>query len=481
VIEMTRRQARQLRAVLRKAVPLGIGRVPRPPLVLQANSDGLRIRAHQLDVTVEYLQPGSRPLDTLALPGEFLDDIEGARDSVVTLEKIADDTVQAKWDDGGLPQVRDYRALDLANLPPFPQPLKKWLAMEPSFLAALHEASRTAATDGVRFAVQKLQLRGSKGEVIATDGRQLLIQGGFALPWKDALLVPATTVFGCSEFPRDTSVLLGATDSHVVVRVGPWTVYLTIDKESRFPQVDRVIPPLTGAATTCRLSPEDAAFLAKALPRLPGHADDHEPVTVDLNGQVLVRARDEEQQRITELVLNRSEVTGPPVQFVSNRCYLTRAVQLGLTTLQIVQPTVPIVCRDEARTYLWVPLDPTTAVAPAENSLRIFSDGKEAVVPLLPPDRRNSPVTRPPTNGHGNGSSSEPTASRTNEPARQETAANGIGIAALIAEAQALKDIMRDGYERANRLLVALKRHGKQSELLRSTLASLKQLQGLSG
>src|SRR5437660_495714 len=119
---MTRRQARQLRAVLRKAVPLGVGRVPRPPLVLHAGPDGLRVRAHQLDVAVEYHQPSPRPADALAFPGEALDDFEAARDTPVLLEKVGENAVQARWHDGGLPQVRDYRALDLANLPPFPEP-----------------------------------------------------------------------------------------------------------------------------------------------------------------------------------------------------------------------------------------------------------------------------------------------------------------------------------------------------------------------
>jgi len=84
-------------------------------------------------------------------------------------------------------------------------------------------------------------------------------------------------------------------------------------------------------------------------------------------------------------------------------------------------------------------------------------------------------VTKPQTNGNG------PTASRSSEPAREETAANGLGIGALIAEAQALKEVLRDGYERANRLFTALKRHSKQTEVLRSALTSLRRLQGLSG
>ena len=90
-------------------------------------------------------------------------------------------------------------------------------------------------------------------------------------------------------------------------------------------------------------------------------------------------------------------------------------------------------------------------------------------------------MTKPPTNDNGNGSPTGPAASRAIKPTREETTPSGIGIGALIAEAQALKEALRDGYERANRLLAALKRHGKQSELLRSTLASLRQLQGLGG
>jgi hypothetical protein len=88
-------------------------------------------------------------------------------------------------------------------------------------------------------------------------------------------------------------------------------------------------------------------------------------------------------------------------------------------------------------------------------------------------------VTKPPN--HGNGAPPGPTPARASAPTREETTPNGIGIGALIAEAQALKEVLRDGYERANRLLAALKRHGKQTEMLRSALTSLRQLQGLGG
>src|SRR5262249_57995602 len=134
-----------------------------------------------------------------------------------------------------------YGACDVANLPPFPEPPKTLVPMEPGFLDALYEATRTAARDGVRFGVQRLQLRGGRGEVVGTDGRQLLLQGGFAFPWKEDLLVPAAPVFGCPELPRDAPVALGKTDTHVCVRVGPWALHLAVYKESRFPPVQRAV------------------------------------------------------------------------------------------------------------------------------------------------------------------------------------------------------------------------------------------------
>jgi hypothetical protein len=352
VIGMTRRLARHVRAVLRRAVPLGAGRVPRPPLVLHAGPDGLRVRARLPDIAVEHPQPGPRPTGALALPGEALDDFEAARDTAVLLEKVGADAVRARWEDASLPQARDYRALDVTTLPPFPEPPGKRVPPGPGFLDARHEAARTAAREGVRFSVSKLQLRGRGGEVVGTDGRQLLIQRGFSLPWKEDLLIPATAVFGCPDLPRDAPVTMGRTDTDVCVRCGPWAFHLTGDRDSRFPQVDRVVPPLAGVVTTCRLSPGDAAFLARALPRLPGRGDDHERATVDLNGRAAVRARAEGRGPVTELVLSRSEVTGPPVRFVTNRLYLARAMQFRCTELEISKPGVPVVCRDGRRTYL---------------------------------------------------------------------------------------------------------------------------------
>lgn len=52
-----------------------------------------------------------------------------------------------------------------------------------------------------------------------------------------------------------------------------------------------------------------------------------------------------------------------------------------------------------------------------------------------------------------------------------------VSVGSLYAEAQVLRDLLRDAYGRANGLMRAIKRHRQQSKLVQSTLATLKQLQ----
>jgi hypothetical protein len=58
-----------------------------------------------------------------------------------------------------------------------------------------------------------------------------------------------------------------------------------------------------------------------------------------------------------------------------------------------------------------------------------------------------------------------------------ENSTTGNSLGALIAEAHALRDFLRDGYNRAGRLCNSLKRHRKQFKLANAALASLRQLQ----
>jgi hypothetical protein len=282
-------------------------------------------------------------------------------------------------------------------------------------------------------------------------------------------------VFACQELSQDGPVAIGKTDTHVCVRVGPWAFFLAIDAGARFPDTQAVIPAAAAGATTCRLSAADVAFLVKALPRLPGREDDNAPLTLDLSGQVAVRARAEGQERVTEVLLCRSEVVGPPVRLVCNRQYLARAVALGFTEFRVTKPDVPVASSDRSRTYVWMPLGQDGALPPGDDVLRIASASDESATAHAQKERRQEPMTKPHADGQGNGHPPLPPASAS----ATDPAPNGTGLGALVEEAQALKEVLHDAYGRSARLVAALKRQKKQSRLMASTLASLRQLQRL--
>jgi hypothetical protein len=481
VIEIPRALARQFKAVFRKAHPPGTGRGSRPVVLVQAGPDGVRLRAQHAEVALEYHQPEPRPDERLCLPGEALDDVEG-RTGEVALERTGPEAVQARWDDRGVPQVRSYAVPDAEKLAAFPEVPAAFTDPGPGLLHALADAAGVAARESPRYALTRLQLRGAGGKVVATDGRQLLVQDGLTFPWTQDVLVPAISVFGCRDLPPDAAVTVGRTDKHVGVRVGPWTFLLAIDAEGRFPAAEQAIPGRTAGATTARLAAADAAFLAQALPRLPGGKDVDEPVTVDLNGHVAVRAREGGAGRATELVLSRSAVVGPPVRFVTNRGYLARALRLGFAELLVVRPDVPVLCRDARRTYLWMPLGKDGALPPGGDVVRITPGGEAPAAPPMT-ERSEPAMTRPPPNGHAsdppsNGHDRNPPPAPAGRPA-EERPTNGTGLGGLIEEAQALQEALRAAHGRAGRLLAALRRQRKQSRLMASTLASLRQLQQL--
>src|ERR1043165_3976346 len=115
MIAIPRTFAKQLRAVLRKAAPNGSVRTYKPPLSFHAENGVLRIRAHHEAVAVECRVPGTWPAESLTLPMSALDDFEKGRHEQIELEAQGKESVQARWIDGGVPQVRDYPLIDVRS------------------------------------------------------------------------------------------------------------------------------------------------------------------------------------------------------------------------------------------------------------------------------------------------------------------------------------------------------------------------------
>ena len=254
------------------------------------------------------------------------------------LEQVAAGKAQASWDDGGVPRVLGLDTVTPDRAPVFPDLPADFTPMPPGFLTVLDEACRTAGREpNGRFGLTRIQLRGRRGDVVATDGRQLLIQSGFRLPWDDDILIPRTSVFSCREFACHEEVLLGRTQTHVVSEMRAVDAAaadrpqqpLSRRASRHPPQRQRRRPPGAGRARRRLADFRPAEAAGRARLQRPGHARPGQGVPPYVR-------RAEGSEQVTEVPLVHSATTGPPMLLHIDRRLLHRAVALGFRELEAV-------------------------------------------------------------------------------------------------------------------------------------------------
>ncbi len=471
MIQVSRSIIRQFRTAMKKSVALHCPKGSNPPVVMRTDANGLTIHAQHNNVALAVHTDGLFTAERIVVPARALEEFEGREQSNVELAYTTSSKVLARWTDRGVPCAVEYELATTDTATELPELPGNFKQNEAGLLKALDDAMHIVSTTAIRYATDKIQLRGQAGEIAATDGGQLLWQSGFEFPWTEEVLVPRIKVFGCTELFGD-SAAIGKTATHVCVRSGSWTIYLPVDKEGRFPKVENVIPKMTGNCTRLRLDENDAEFLAKTLSRLPGHDNDHSPITLDLNGHVAVRARAEDQDRATMAVLSRSTTTGQSLRYAANRNYLARALTLGFTEVQFANADSPAMCQDAHRKYIFIGLGKTAALEPSENELRLSSDA-EAVPSQQPSTHRSKPTVK--TTPQPLESVAPSNGEHTSENGQHKAGSFGT----LLEEAQSLQNTLRDMLLRTNQFITGLKQYHRQTKTMRATLASLRQLQQL--
>lgn len=514
MITITRQFALQLRNLLRRmGLQSRSARLSAPVLFL-ASAEGLHVRAVNGSCALEYHQLGPLPPAQFALPVEALAACEGSRETPVTLETSAEGRVSLRWEDREMPVVRlydDCRERVQESWPRLPQ---RFSTNDHTLVTALQAAANVV--DHVptpRFAIDTVQLQGQGVKVVATDCRQaLVIRGDFKFPWDDDVLMVPTDAFGFPEFPKDVPVEIGTTETHVFVRIRPWTLYLARVKDRRYPDVEGACPLRARVRTRVHIPAADRDFLARSLRRLPAREKSDAPVTVDCNGHLAIRAQVAGETPLTELVLSRSQVTGEPVRFHTNREYLEQGVSLGFGELLIVDANSPCIFEDDRRTYFWMVLNAEDALGPSADCVRMDSaaitttDPREIVnipghVPNSPDERLSKMVRASSRNGNenqdqnqnqsgaGNGRAQEATNGQAHRASVQNSAARSAdaqheetmetALVDPITAAEALQVDLRTALASTSRLLQLLRRNRKQARLVESTLASLRQLQSV--
>ncbi len=495
MVTISRKEARQLRNLIQRSGLLGRSSTRDQPLEVLAGADGLTIRCQNHRAAIQYHDPGSLTDARIVLPAKALEDFAGQDDTPVTLEAVPDKKVVVRWSANGIPQRRLYDETTIKPSVVFPALPVQFSQNPPGTLKQLDDACQTCADESIRFALTNLQLRSKQGQLVATDGRQAFRQSGFSFPWQGDLLVPRTRVFGSKELDAGSPARIGRAGDWAVFQVGPWTIWLAIDSEGRFPQTDDLWPIAERATSRVELAPDDARFLAARIGCLPGDQEVNFPVTLDLNGEVIVRGKSSDQPQPTDLVLSGSFYSGPPRRVNTSRRFVARALGLGFRQFLFFGDSSPLLAVDGQRQYLWMPLAAEEAAAPSADALRILSseagylgNGSRRRGRLA---QRRGPINRMKnhlatsasgnghTSGHAHGHGQAAHAVETNSTAHEANGQAADTNRTVLEQAQSLRGALRDALTKTNELVASIRRHKRQSRLVESTLASLRQLQSI--
>jgi len=393
LMQLTRKQVRTIRQMLRRAFGL-TARSRSPAIAMIASSSSLLVQAATESIALEYHQPGNFESEQLGVPYQALLDSEGTRSEPVTFQNI-DGQLQVEWTTEEIPHTLRYPLEQIESFPPMPLDLYH---NDGQLLTALHDAVETAEKEATRYALDHLRLRGSDGQIAATDGRQALVQTGFTFPWEDAVLIPATPLFTAKELHKFDLVKVGRTEDWITLQIGPWSIHLKINHEARFPNLDDCIPDPSQAVTKLHLAPSDAEFLTRTLKQLPAADQYDRPITIDLNGAAVVRARSEDQP-LTEVRLTNSHRTGEELRVACNRDYLARAAKLGFREIQFAGQDSPVTCRDDNRRYVWALFAKGSALTSNDPAVQITSPPGPAPAPATASRPRNGAKPRRPRTG----------------------------------------------------------------------------------
>jgi len=291
------------------------------------------------------------------------------------------------------------------------------------------------------------------------------------------VLIPGSKLLGSADFANGEPIAVGRTEDYVGIGVGRWLILLRIQKDARFPKIDQILPNPDFAKSRLELSPVDAGFLKETIPRLPCDDTLHDPITLDLNGRVLVRSRETAASRPTEVLLGTSKLTGEPVILNTNRRFVERALQLGFRSVCMYGPDSPAMCVDEHRRFLWALLDKGSAIPRHDDPQRIGAPSRADVGSTIstPKPKEKVMAVALPAVTRATAKPSETTKLPSAKPVHARSAGSAI------EQALALRDTLRTAAQQAGELARSLKQQKRQSRFVTSTLASLKELQRVAG
>ena len=389
---------------------------------IERTGDGwVGLTATDLDqyVTVRLEQPAEGGPVTLLAPLEELAKLTktcAKTDSLLVCERDSKLSLQYAVGNEVVESLVDFMPAD-----EFPNPRKvvgDAMPVSDALRSSIHQAMECASTDETRYILNGAYIDISDAKcqnVVATDGRHLFTSNSFTLPLKDSLLIPDRKFLGWKEFNNDGEWQL---------KVGPkekddddpppfqissrrWR-FISRQITGNYPNWRQVVPRPDAYKTALEF---DAALdqISQTIPRMP--CDDPVNFAIGLEWKrntLRLLGRSPQAETWTKVEIPEVKGTGADVTIYLNRHLLVKALQFGLTKLEIIDSMSPMRFSNEGRQMIVMPTRPsapTAATAPVPES-------PEAAASQAVPDQPAAPAAqherKPMPEQNGNTGTSNP-------------------------------------------------------------------------
>ena len=413
------------------------------------------------------------------IPYEDLNNVAkscGKEDSLL-LTQVGENRVAIRFPVGG--QMIEHRceSIPVDEYPDIAEVRGEPIPLDGKLRNAIHDALGCASTDPTRAILNGAFLDVSKPHghyVVATDGHHLFSSNSFKLPLKDSLTIPSHRFLGWKEFNNDGEWTLRAAKpesnqpTRFEIATRHWRI-ITRSLEGQYPQWRAVVPDLGNVRTTVEIEfGAEEEDVIRTIARMPDHDPKHHAIGLEIAGNKFsLLGKSPGSDKWTRVELSAIKAVGPDVTIHLNRQFLTKALRLGLTRIEITDPLNPLRFSNGGRQMIVMPVQPARA-----SSTHMPRTQPEPVASTrIPPRHAEQPERKPMSeNSSTNGASRSTTTETADRPAL-ETA---------LAQIEVIRGEFRSavaGLSKLGELLKQASREQKVSEKevqgVRQTLRSL--------
>ncbi len=356
---------------LRRA--LGIAKSSPQPVSISTDRGSTTIRMSTAEVAIAcQVAAGSRTSQHVALPVNVFATVRPAARQDLSIVIAGENADIESCDDTGVRTTMTEKCLSsslVKSVGSVPEP--EWRICNPFRLGTvLAQAASVSDPTSTRYSLGCIRLRGSDGQVAATDGRQVFAASGFAFP-VDEVKIPGEVLGRLSCMANCSSISVGRSADWVTICTANgtlrWQIDLKIQTEGRFPDIDMCFPRSEASRTVVTISDEDAQFLLKNLDRLLGKPVELNAATLDLGcdrvtGKRLVQLRSRKSEplwadpantQIVEVTLDGSTFDSVPMRVAMDHHMLLNAIRFGHRQIHLQSPSSPVFCSDKGRKFVW--------------------------------------------------------------------------------------------------------------------------------